>query len=142
LIHFGKIYSHFTTTQDGSRGAAHPHNVGRSSSMVASDQQFATCEGGAKSRRHLLGSVIGFVVPIVVFAGVYIAARPATPRHLLRELNPEMTRSEVRDLLGEPQRCVGDYTWVYRRWGNAGWVEVYFNEDGKFHSLNDESVFP
>jgi len=77
-----------------------------------------------------------------VTLAIYIIARPPMPRHLLRKLNPEMTRADVRDLLGEPQMCVGDYTWVYRRWGNFGWIEVYFDEGGRSHSLNDESAFP
>jgi len=59
LIHFGKIYSHFTTTQDGSRGAAHPHNVGRSGFMAVGIRVGGvTDELGAASFLHSFFSTI------------------------------------------------------------------------------------
>jgi hypothetical protein len=53
-----------------------------------------------------------------------------------------MTKSEVRAILGTPQMIQGDREWVYSRWGNPGWVEVYFDEKGLLNRMNDESPFP
>lgn len=64
------------------------------------------------------------------------------PRHLLRQIVPGTTKAEVRDILGEPEGDEGSGTWLYERWGNAGWVEVYFDENGAVCEVNDESVFP
>lgn len=64
------------------------------------------------------------------------------PRHLLRQIAPGMTKAEVRDVLGDPQNREGDYQWEYRRWGNAGWVEVFFNKEGTVDYVNDESAYP
>ncbi|NQT16793.1 MAG: hypothetical protein HQ582_28810 [Planctomycetes bacterium] len=64
------------------------------------------------------------------------------PRHLLRQVVPGITKAEVRDILGEPAEGEDSHTWVYQRWGNAGWVEVCFDEDGAVVEVNDESVFP
>ncbi len=73
---------------------------------------------------------------------IYIVAGPAVPPRLLRQVVPGMTKTEVGDLLGEPQHRGGEHQWEYWRWGNAGWVEVHFNRVGTVHSVNDESVFP
>jgi len=82
------------------------------------------------------------VVIAVPALSVYIAARPAMPRHLLRQVTAGMTKAEVQDILGEPQDREGDYQWEYWRWGNAGWVEIFFHQDGTVDYVNDESAFP
>lgn len=64
------------------------------------------------------------------------------PRHLLRQVAPGMTKADVRALLGEPQDRDHECQWEYSRWGNAGWVEVFFDENGTVAYVNDESVFP
>lgn len=96
------------------------------------------------ARRQLLRGclVLLAVVISVPVVAIYIMARPAMPRHLLRQIAPGMTKAEVRHVLGEPQDREGDYQWEYWRWGNAGWVEVFFNEDGTVNYVNDESAFP
>jgi hypothetical protein len=43
----------------------------------------------------------------------------------------------------EPRRIrVEEPVWEYSRWGNAGYVDVHFDEAGRLQSVNDESVFP
>jgi hypothetical protein len=69
-------------------------------------------------------------------------AGPVIPRSRLGQLRPGMTKSEVSAILGSPQIVEGDHEWVYSRWGNPGWIEVYFDANGSFHSVNDESPFP
>ncbi|NUQ62852.1 MAG: outer membrane protein assembly factor BamE [Pirellulales bacterium] len=70
-------------------------------------------------------------------------AGPVVPKPQLQQLRPGMMKSEVRSILGNPQIIEDDdRTWVYLRWGNPGWVEVYFDVNGRFDSVNDESPFP
>jgi hypothetical protein len=52
-----------------------------------------------------------------------------------------MSKSEVSAVLGPPQIIQSDQGWVYSRWGNPGWVEVYFDKKGCFDCVNDESPF-
>jgi hypothetical protein len=55
---------------------------------------------------------------------------------------PGMTKTEVKDVLGEPQNRPSEHEWEFWRWGNAGWVEVWFNNNGTVNYVNDESAFP
>lgn len=94
----------------------------------------------SKAWRVLLaGCLIVIAVPL---AALYIAARPAMPRHLLRQVKPRMTKAEVREVLGKPKNVEADWQWEYSRWGNAGWVEVAFDKDDRVTYVNDESAFP
>jgi hypothetical protein len=53
-----------------------------------------------------------------------------------------MTEAEVIQILGAPPVIVHPGDWHYSRWGNPGWLEVSFDERGRFIGVNDESAFP
>ena len=52
-----------------------------------------------------------------------------------------MTKDAVHDVMGKPE-SIDDDMWIYSRPLNAGWVEMWFDEDGRLDGINDESVFP
>lgn len=55
-------------------------------------------------------------------------------------INAGMTKSEVLEILGEPDSLDGNQL-QYSRFLNAGWVEFSFNESDILVEKNDESVF-
>ena len=59
---------------------------------------------------------------------VYVTARPAVDRTLLSKVESGMTKQQVTSILGRPNQTSGDSEWLYWRWGNAGWVEVWFDD--------------
>jgi hypothetical protein len=81
---------------------------------------------------------------IVLTLGSFVAnwvAGPVISGARLRRIEPGMTQHQVIEILGEPQsRKEGE--WHYERIGNPGWVEVWFDDDGRVQEVNDESVFP
>lgn len=72
----------------------------------------------------------------------FIIARPAYNRTALSKILKGMTKQQVSTILGPPERINGEHEWEYSRWGNAGWVEVWFDENALVREINDESVFP
>jgi len=88
--------------------------------------------------------LLGFLVTLLVLAtAFYVLARPAVDRSLLAKINPGMTQQQVTSILGQPNRKFeNSQQWSYWRWGNAGWVEIKFDEDGCVDYVNDESAFP
>jgi hypothetical protein len=87
---------------------------------------------------------LGFCVLAISLAIVAIqtVVGPAVPRWKLRQISEGMTKHQVVAILGHPDRESSDHEWQFSRWGNAGWVEIWFNEDGLVGYINDESVFP
>ncbi len=91
-----------------------------------------------------------FLPLVIIFLGLfatlalpaYILVRPAYSRAALSKLRNGMTKTQVSETLGAPERICGTHEWEYSRWGNAGWVEVWFDEKGLVTGINDESVFP
>ena len=80
-------------------------------------------------------------ITLAILIAIYVVAASVVPRYQLEQLRQGMSKSEVRAILGKPTFVEGDREWVYRRWGNPGWVEVYFDEEGLFDHVNDESPF-
>ncbi len=72
---------------------------------------------------------------------LYIAARPAVNRNLLSKIKPGTTRQLVSNILGNPNYKYGETDWRYWRWGNSGWVEIAFDDNGVVINVNDESAF-
>jgi outer membrane protein assembly factor BamE (lipoprotein component of BamABCDE complex) len=95
-------------------------------------------------QRTTLALVLGllFVIAVAILFAIYVVAGPVIPRSQLQQLKPGMTKSEVSAILGPPRIVQDDREWVYSRWGNAGWIEVYFDAEGRFNRVNDESPFP
>lgn len=87
-------------------------------------------------------SIIVAAIFVVPFVWAYVLVRPAMPRSLLNHLVNGMTYEEVREVLGEPREIREDSVWEYSRWGNVGWVDLHFDENGRLQNINDESVFP
>jgi hypothetical protein len=88
-----------------------------------------------------------FGVAILVAAGMvavslYLAVTPVIPVRLLEQIEPGMPMAEVRRILGSPHEGEDSSTWIYRRFGNPGWVEVDFDNNGTVRYINDESAFP
>jgi hypothetical protein len=73
---------------------------------------------------------------------LFIMARPAYDRTILAKITPGMTKPQVSKLIGPPHYIANAHEWEYSRSGNAGWVEIWFDEKGLVTSINDESVFP
>lgn len=84
--------------------------------------------------------ILGFVC--VGASILFIMARPAYDRTILAKITPGMTKPQVSKLMGPPHHIANNYEWEYSRSGNAGWVEIWFDEQGLVTSINDESVFP
>jgi hypothetical protein len=72
---------------------------------------------------------------------LFIMARPAYDRTILARITPGMAKPQVSKLMGPPHHIANAYEWEYSRSGNAGWVEIWFDEQGLVTSINDESVF-
>ena len=92
-------------------------------------------------QRTTLLAFVAFLAAFVVT--IAFAARtvlgPVIPRPQLEQLKKGMTKSEVRAILGDPKVIDGSQ-WIYTRWANPGWVEVYFDADERFRNVNDEST--
>jgi hypothetical protein len=73
---------------------------------------------------------------------LFIMARPAYDRTILSQITRGMTKPQVSKLMGPPHHIASAHEWEYSRSGNAGWVEIWFDEKGLVTSINDESVFP
>lgn len=73
---------------------------------------------------------------------LFIMARPAYNRMVLAKITPGMSKPQVSKLMGPPQHIRSAHEWEYSRSGNAGWVEIWFDEKGTVTDINDESVFP
>ena len=91
-----------------------------------------------KSRSSLLFVVWGLAL---VLGAAYILSRHAVPLSKLERLWPGITKAEIKKILGEPRQVVNG-EWHFWRWGNAGWVQVSFDDHGQLKAVNDESVFP
>jgi len=87
-------------------------------------------------------SIIVAAILVVPSGWAYVLVRHAVPRPLLDRLVIGMTYEEVRDVLGVPREIREDSVWEYSRWGNVGWVDLHFDENGRLQNINDESVFP
>lgn len=74
--------------------------------------------------------------------GLWVLARPAFDRTLLSRVTPGMSRTQVSTILGPRSGDEGPSQWEYWRWGNAGWVEIAFDNTDTVIWVNDESVFP
>jgi hypothetical protein len=99
---------------------------------------------GAKvGRQTLSGLLLALAILISIpIVSVYVLARPAFDRTLLLRIMPGMTRAQVSTILGAPNDTDGPSQWEYWRWGNAGWVEIAFDDADNVLWVNDESVFP
>lgn len=71
---------------------------------------------------------------------LYMAVRPAVPIRKLHQVRVGMTQNQVHEILGRPRHARGR-VWEYWRWGNAGYVQVTFDESHRVQVVNDESVF-
>ena len=89
--------------------------------------------------RWLLTLATLLLIPVVT---LYFIARPAFDRTLLSRIAPGMTRAQVSAILGPPNDTEGPSQWEYWRYGNAGWVEIAFDDTDVVLWVNDESVFP
>ena len=74
--------------------------------------------------------------------GLYIIVRPAYDRTILAKITPGMTKPQVSKLMGPPEHIASPNEWQYSRPGNAGYVQILFDEKGLAAGINDESVFP
>ena len=72
---------------------------------------------------------------------VHSAVGPIFPRSVLDKLAPGMTKAQVQSLVGPPARTYGEDQWQYQRAFNPGWVEIWFDGDGKLLDVNDESIY-
>ncbi|WP_145292785.1 outer membrane protein assembly factor BamE domain-containing protein [Crateriforma conspicua] len=118
------------------RDTANPYD----SSTVESPHK----SSGAQDERHtrtglLLTFAAILLIPIVAS---YILVRPAVDRSLLSRITTGMPRAQVSTILGTPNDTEGPSQWEYWRWGNAGWVEIAFDDAGNVLWVNDESAFP
>jgi len=86
--------------------------------------------------------VISLCLVAIPASGLFILARPAFDRTVLSRVRPGMTKAQVSQLMGQPENIEGAHQWEYSRWGNAGWVEISFDENDVVLGINDESVFP
>ena len=101
-------------------------------------------EGGASQPPdilHVVGAVL-LAMLLLLLITACVLARPAVDRSLLTKIVPGMTKPQVALVLGQPNKTYGDSEWLYWRWGNAGWVEVWFDDSDRVDYINDESAFP
>ena len=89
--------------------------------------------------KGIVGAI--FLFGCFILTPLYIAARPALPRHLLKQVHVGMPANQVRKMLGNHQAVPSQNEWEYWRWGNSGWVEIRFDEQNCVSSVNDESAF-
>ena len=74
--------------------------------------------------------------------GLYIMVRPAYDRTVLAKITPGMTKPQVSKLMGPPEHIASSNEWQYSRTGNAGYVQILFDQKGLVSGINDEFVFP
>jgi outer membrane protein assembly factor BamE (lipoprotein component of BamABCDE complex) len=80
---------------------------------------------------------------VILCAGVvYTTIGPVVPRSLLAKIRRGTPKSEVREVLGEPNESSSRDEWTYSRPLNQGWVTVRFDDQECVNDINDESVFP
>ncbi len=95
------------------------------------------------SLRSLLIS-IGFLAFALTFAKLFYSwAGPVIPASLVQQLEPGLTKEQVRRLLGTPTEADVSM-WRYQRItsSSAGFFDLYFDENGKLDWYDDESHFP
>ena len=83
--------------------------------------------------------IIGGTLSLVA-AGWWIGG-PVIPARTLKALRGA-TRSDVRQILGEPSEVMPYGDWIYDRPLNPGWVAIAFDDDDHVRSVNDEQVDP
>jgi hypothetical protein len=85
-------------------------------------------------------ALVGLLLTLSGFG--YRIIGPAVPKSLLMSIKPGMSKAEVRGILGAPKNIVGNCEWKYGPGENVGWVEVWFDAQGRVSHINDESAFP
>lgn len=70
---------------------------------------------------------------------IWFCFGPVFSGRTLNELR-NATKAEVIRVLGDPSMVDDGGVWFYRRWGNFGHIEVYFDETGRVSEINDESA--
>ncbi len=75
---------------------------------------------------------------MILFLGrvLYLSALPVPP-YKVAQLKVGMTKSEVRDILGEPEES-GKHGWTYDTFFGIGWVTIYFDDDEKISWTDNE----
>lgn len=86
--------------------------------------------------------IAGLCLLIAVAWLVYAMIGPAVSRSRLAQIRMGMTKSEVREVLGEPSENGNLHQWEFSSPLNFGWVEISFDDQGRVTEINDESVFP
>lgn len=88
----------------------------------------------------LFGCVVAAVAAIALV--LYVVLGPVIPPSRFRQIKRGMTQAEVQAILGISEITYGGREWIYTRWGSPGWVELYFDAEGNYKSVNDESPIP
>jgi outer membrane protein assembly factor BamE (lipoprotein component of BamABCDE complex) len=89
--------------------------------------------------------IAAMIAAMIVACGTFLfhkIAGPVFPNSHLRQVQPGLTKQQVIGILGEPSVKTDTGEYVYERWGNPGWVAVYFGDDGIVTSIDVESAFP
>ena len=86
----------------------------QNSELIPPPNRDGTRQSGGKT------IAVGLIIVVsALLLWAYVAARPAMPRSLLRQLRPGMSKVEVVEILGKPNDTDND-RWIYSRWGNIG----------------------
>ena len=66
---------------------------------------------------------------------------PAVPQRLLGKIERGMSQKQIQDILGQPREIrEKENVWEYSRFGNQGYVDIHFNDQGFVWEINDESI--
>lgn len=86
--------------------------------------------------------IVFSIIGLVLICGAYwLVLGPVIPPGKLDGLR-EATRADVRRILGDPTEVHPSGNWIYMRLFNPGWVEIYFDHDGRVSVINDEQACP
>ena len=89
--------------------------------------------------RFSLLSLFGLAV-LTAFSCVMwrVLVKPIIPPESLARVERGMSKEEVVALLGQPSEETNETEWKYFRKYRIGWVEVFFDVDGRVVEVNTE----
>lgn len=76
---------------------------------------------------------------VLLAAGVGLVRHlgPIVPLSVEARLTPGMSKPQVRDLLGEPNK-IEQSRWVYTRFANPGWCSIYWDDSDRLSDVDNE----
>ena len=96
--------------------------------------------GDMNAHRFPLAAALVIIVALVASTAWLVSGDPIS-QSKWEQVRVGMTKDQVLEIMGEPDRYDGPNQIEYSRFLNVGWVEFFFDERNALIEKNDESAF-